>query len=173
MPRKRDPNEPIGPTPLVLEGEAKAAVQALIIDQMSNGKTLSAICRQDGMPSRRTVYDWIRDDEAFAAAMNDARDLGADAIAEEALEIADTTEEGIELEIGAEGNKKEKRGDMLGHRKLRVETRLKLLAKWHPKRYGDKVVAEHTGPEGGPIKSEAIVNVEAGEAYLRMLNGRS
>ena len=28
---------------------------------------------------------------------------------------------------------------MLGHRKLQVETRLKLLAKWDPKRYGEKL----------------------------------
>jgi hypothetical protein len=31
------------------------------------------------------------------------------------------------------------REDMLGHRKLQIETRLKLLAKWSPKRYGDKL----------------------------------
>ena len=29
--------------------------------------------------------------------------------------------------------------DMLGHRKLQIETRLKLLAKWNPQKYGDKV----------------------------------
>ncbi len=136
--------------------EAVAAIRERIIDQMSNGATLSAICRQDGMPSRRTVYDWIRADADFAKAMDIARDLGADAIAEEALEIADTTEEGVELEISGEDQKretKEKRGDMLGHRKLRVETRLKLLAKWHPKKYGDKVTQEHTGAGGGPIQT--------------------
>ena len=27
---------------------------------------------------------------------------------------------------------------MLGHRKLQIETRLKLLAKWNPKKYGDR-----------------------------------
>ncbi|HXD37446.1 MAG TPA: hypothetical protein VN624_12375, partial [Rhodanobacter sp.] len=35
--------------------------------------------------------------------------------------------------------------DMLGHRKLRIDTRLKLLAKWDPKRYGDKQQLEHSG----------------------------
>jgi hypothetical protein len=28
---------------------------------------------------------------------------------------------------------------MLGHRRLQIETRLKLLSKWDPKRYGDKI----------------------------------
>jgi hypothetical protein len=30
-------------------------------------------------------------------------------------------------------------GDMLGHRKLRIDTRIKLLWKWDPRRYGDKL----------------------------------
>ena len=37
---------------------------------------------------------------------------------------------------------------MLGHRKLQIETRLKLLAKWDPKRYGDKVDLNHGGEVG-------------------------
>jgi hypothetical protein len=31
-----------------------------------------------------------------------------------------------------------KTADMIEHRKLRIETRLKLLAKWNPKKWGDK-----------------------------------
>lgn len=158
MPRKRA-DAPDVKTPLVLEGEAKRATMDRIIEEMSEGTTLSDICRQEGMPKRRTVYDWIREDKEFAAAMDVARDFGADAIAEEALRIADTTEEGIELEVSGTGDKqetKEKRGDMLGHRKLRVETRLKLLAKWHPKKYGEKVTQEHTGPGGGAVQFEKI-----------------
>ena len=46
---------------------------------------------------------------------------------------------------------------MIEHRKLRIDTRLKLLAKWNPKKYGDKLA--HTGPEGdGPI--QAAITVE-------------
>jgi hypothetical protein len=32
--------------------------------------------------------------------------------------------------------------DMLGHRKLQIETRLKLLAKFNPKKYGEYRAAE-------------------------------
>jgi len=38
-----------------------------------------------------------------------------------------------------------KKVEMLGHRKLQIETRLKLLAKWDPKRYGDLQKVEHSG----------------------------
>mgnify|MGYP003348157682 FL=1 len=29
---------------------------------------------------------------------------------------------------------------MLGHRKLQIETRFKLLSKWNPKKYGDRQI---------------------------------
>jgi hypothetical protein len=160
MPRKRDPNKPVGPTPLVLEGDAKRAVQDRICDLIAEGTGLQTICReQPGMPKWRTVYDWIAADPEFAKRMEAARVIGADAIAEEALRIADTPLEGVETETDKNGDTKEKRGDMLGHRRLQVETRLKLLAKWHPKKYGEKVTAEHTGPNGAPIQYERIERV--------------
>lgn len=99
------------------------------------------------MPAWRTVYDWREADPEFAARFARARDAGFDAIAEEALEIADTPQEGIRIETDADGSKTV-REDMLGHRKLRVETRLKLLAKWSPKKYGERVDVAHSGQLG-------------------------
>lgn len=90
-------------------------------------------------------------DPDFATRFARARERGADAIAQEALEIADTPVEGVRKEIGGKDGPKEIYEDMLGHRKLQVETRLKLLAKWFPQKYGDKT--EHTinGPVGVTI----------------------
>ncbi len=90
------------------------------------------------MPAWRTVYDWRREDEDFATRFAGARELGEEAIAQECLAIADTPLIGEETEE-SENGKKVKRGDMLGHRKLQIETRLKLLAKWNPKKWGEKV----------------------------------
>ena len=44
----------------------------------------------------------------------------------------------------------------VGWRRLQIETRLKLLAKWNPKKYGAKQQTELTGPDGGAIKTEAV-----------------
>jgi hypothetical protein len=35
--------------------------------------------------------------------------------------------------------------EWISRSKLRVETRLKLLAKWDPKRYGDRLNLDHSG----------------------------
>lgn len=37
--------------------------------------------------------------------------------------------------------------------KLRIETRLKLLAKWNPKKWGEKVDLNHGGQADNPIKT--------------------
>lgn len=127
--------------------EAKAAIKDEIIDRISNGTTLRSICREDEMPGWVTVYAWKDEDPDFAERFARARELGFDAIAEEALNIADTPVEGIEYEDGPLGSK-QSRKDMLGHRKLQIETRLKLLAKWSPKKYGERVEQHHTGGIG-------------------------
>ena len=110
-----------------------------IATRISAGETLRAICREPGMPAWRTVYDWINQHQDFAARIAQARELGHDAIAEEAMAIADSpmpsTDSGA-TDSGA-----------VAHAKLRVETRLKLLAKWSPKKYGDKQQLEHSVSE--------------------------
>lgn len=89
------------------------------------------------MPGWVTVYNWMEKHPTFAERIARARELGFDAIAEEALEIANTPQVGEETEDDGETVRVRQR-DMLGHRKLQVETRLKLLAKWSPEKYGDR-----------------------------------
>ena len=114
-----------------------------ICARIAEGEPLRKICRDLHMPSWQAVYQWIGKDEDFARRIARARDLGFDAIAEEALEISDTPVVGEETEDDDE-KVKVKRGDMLGHRKLQVETRLKLLAKWCPAKYGEKRAVDLT-----------------------------
>lgn len=131
------------PTPFT--DQQKTDIKNQIVDWISEGMTLREFCRQDGMPSWKTVYQWQNEDEDFKSRFARARIIGFDVIAEEALHIADTPQEGVKYESSALGSK-EIREDMLGHRKLQIETRLKLLAKWDPKRYGDRV--DHTSSDG-------------------------
>ena len=126
-----------------------AATKKLICDQLSEGVSLREICRGKGMPAWRTVYDWMAADEAFTAAIARARDIGYDAIAEQSYELVDQ-----EPERGPDGKIDP---SWVSHIKLRVDHRMKLLAKWSPKKYGDKTTTEHTGADGGPIQARIAV----------------
>jgi len=67
--------------------------------------------------------------------------MGYDWMAEECLEIADdATNDWMEV-YDEEGNVSYKlNGEHVQRSKLRIETRLKLLAKFNPKKYSDKIV---------------------------------
>ena len=108
-------------------------VEDEICRRLSEGETLRAICRDEGMPPWRSVYDWIAQDEGFAARFARAREVGADAIAEETLDILDEPPERTNTEHGDKVD-----SGYVAWQKNRAEQRLKLLAKWFPKKYGDK-----------------------------------
>ena len=114
-----------------------------ICEQLSDGVPLRQICREnEGFPAWRTVYDWMWRDAELSTAIARARDIGYDALAEECLYISDNIQMG-KKKVFTSGAKKEEDSvtvteeDMLGHRKLQIETRLKLLAKFNPKKYGE------------------------------------
>jgi predicted DNA-binding protein YlxM (UPF0122 family) len=88
--------------------------------EICEGKPLRQICREQGV-SKSAVYDWIRDDGEFAGRIARAREIGFDDIAETTLEIADKVTEDP------------------ASRRVRVWTRLQLLAKWDPRRYGERL----------------------------------
>ena len=138
-----------------------------ICARLSKGEPLAEICRDDHMPAVRTVSDWRKAREGFSADFARAREEGFDQIATDCLRIADDTDnDTLFTENGDRPNT-----EWISRSKLRIETRLKLLAKWDPKRYGDKVDINHGGQDGNPIKSETSVTVSAEEAYKRLIDG--
>ncbi len=115
-----------------------------ICQRLGKGEPLAVICRDEHMPSVSTVSNWKRDSADFSAAFARAREEGFDQIAADCLDIADeTSQDTLSTENGDRPNT-----EWLARSKLRIETRLKLLAKWDPKRYGDKVQTEHSGEVG-------------------------
>lgn len=112
-----------------------------ICERISRGEPLAAICRDEGMPGRNTVYDWMAGNEALAGQFARAREKGFDAIAEQCLEIAD--DESHDWALSKKGPVIDEVA--IARARLRVETRLKLLAKWDPKRYGDKLEVDNKG----------------------------
>lgn len=142
---------------------------AKICERLSVGEPLAQICRDDGMPSSNTFRDWCAADEALSIAYARARDEGFDAIAMDALHIADDNSQ--DTRYGKDGQEMPD-SEWISRSKLRVETRLKLLAKWDPKRYGDRVTQELTGPNGGAIQTESRIDMSTlTDEQVRVLAG--
>lgn len=98
-----------------------------ICDELSEGKSLRTVCLQDDMPSRTTVFRWLRVHEGFSDQYTRAKQEAADAMAEELLDIADDDKFDF-LGPGA-----------IARSRLRVDTRKFLMAKMKPKKYGDSI----------------------------------
>lgn len=103
-------------------------------------KSLDKLCKSDDrLPgSAMCVYGWLAKHEDFAAMYARAKAAQAERLAEEMLEIADTPQIGTRQKLGKDGVDTFEE-DMLGHRKLQVDTRKWLLAKLQPRKYGDKL----------------------------------
>jgi hypothetical protein len=139
------------------------ALAAEIAQRISMGEPLRKICRDEHMPHWTVMYDWLAQDDSLSLRVARAREVGYEAMAEETLEIADNFHLGQTQVIDDKGNKVTIE-DMLGHRKLRIETRLKLLACWSPAKYGTKV--QMGGDPNNPLKIEVKTEAEQGLAEL-------
>jgi hypothetical protein len=118
-----------------------------LVEWISVGETLRDWCRKR-VVSPTTVYDWINRDIQLTERIARAREAGEEILAQQCLAIADTPLDGEEVTTKPDGSIETKRGDMLGHRKLQIETRLKLLAKWNPRKWGERQQIEHSGKIG-------------------------
>lgn len=118
-----------------------------ILRRMSAGEPLANICRDDHMPHMSTWRVWCRNDPELDIAHSRARDDGFDVIAADVMNIVDETPEYAVTEGGSRVDT-----GYVQWAKNRAEMRLKLLAKWDFKRYGDKV--DHQSTDGSMSPKE-------------------
>lgn len=110
----------------------------LICSRIAEGESLRSVCRDDGMPSVGAFLKWVSKDDALREQYARARALCLDAMAEDIIDIADTPEIGQKTVSKATGLEITE-GDMVEHRRLRIEARKWLMGKLAPKKYGDKM----------------------------------
>ncbi len=123
-----------------------------ILVRLADGESLNAICKDDGMPAMRTVLYWLDEDEAFLRKYVRAREIQAERMAEDILEIADDGRNDWMARNASDDAGWAFNGEHSARSRLRVESRKWLMSKLAPKKYGDKVTQELTGPAGGPVE---------------------
>lgn len=171
--KKGAPKRPVGRPPEPVPQD----IADRVIAWVESGKPLAELCREPGMPNRRTIGKWRAKDEEFRARFARAREDGFDEIADECLAIADDASNDWMERTGNDGDSLgwQLNGEAVQRSRLRIDTRMQLLARWCPGRYGQKVAiggsasldpikVESAGP---PVPSDA--DLVAGIAKLAEL----
>ena len=123
------------------------AVGDEICRRLAAGESLRSICRDEHMPARSAVQDWVikNSPPGFAVQYTQARDLGLDEIADECQEIVDDGSNDW-MEKHHEGHTAYVvNGEALGRSRLRFDHRRWYLSKLAPKRYGDRTAVDLSG----------------------------
>lgn len=115
-----------------------------ILDRISDGESLRKICCDARMPCQTTVYRWLRENEAFQQQYAHARELQADTLFDETIDIADDgsndwMERHTEDNVGWKEN-----GEAIRRSQLRIDTRKWIAGQLRPKVYGPRVQQDHT-----------------------------
>jgi hypothetical protein len=106
-----------------------------ICDELTIGKSMRQICEEEGFPDRRTVLRWLAENQDFASRCARAREMQADLMDDKILEAAESCDE-----------------ENYQSTKVKISAYQWRASKLAPKKYGERIQAEHTGPDGGPLQ---------------------
>lgn len=118
--------------------------------QVANGKTLRQIGAFFGVDAG-TILKWIAETPEFTQQYARARDSAADLFETEIIEAA--------MSVGPETAAADR---------VKIDALKWVAARRAPKKYGDRVAQEISGPEGSAVKVD--VNMTAEDAYKRLLD---
>jgi hypothetical protein len=139
---------------------------AEVCRRISDGESLRQVCRDESMPSTSTVLKWARELPEFSQQYAKAREDLLEHWAEEITDIADDgSNDWIKREHESGRLDLVPDSEHINRSRLRVDTRKWLLSKLAPKKYGERVAAELSGPDGKPI---AVADVSEAE-YARRI----
>lgn len=134
--------------------EFKQEVADAINERIADGESLRAICQNEAMPAKSTVFKWLSQNQGFADQYARAREEQAETLAAEIVEIADEECTMVRSAKHPSVNGEDDDGDLevvfdataVARNRLRVDARKWVAAKLKPKVYGDKI--EHGGAVG-------------------------
>lgn len=110
-----------------------------ICERLADGESLRAICSEEEMPNKATVFRWLSKHTEFSDQYARARDEQAETLFDEILDIADDgRNDWMEKNFGEETRWVEN-GEVLRRSQLRIDARKWMAGKLKPKKYSDKL----------------------------------
>lgn len=113
-----------------------------ICKRIADGESLRSICKDEGMPNRSTVHEWLLDEskKEFSDQYEIACNVRAETMFDEIIDIADNGEfDEIERQREDGSTITTVNTEYIQRSRLRVDTRKWYLSKVLPKKFGDKL----------------------------------
>lgn len=132
-----------------------------ILELIASGRSLREICKQENIPSRKTIHEWIQQDrESFRDRYALAKEQGCDEIADEVFDISDNASNDW-----MESNDPENPGyrfnvEHVQRSRLRVDARKWYLSKIAPKKYGEASTTKITGDAENPLVTKNVTSID-------------
>lgn len=120
-----------------------------ICERIADGESLRSICRDASMPDKATVFRWLDDKPEFRDQYARAREVQADHMADEIVEISDEAAY-EDIKVGKKVIGVRFDATAVARNKLRVDARKWVAAKLKPKVYGNAVTVK--GDPNNPLQ---------------------
>lgn len=121
----------------------------IVLERIAQGGARSALANvlqdDENLPGLTTWFKWLRERPSLAVDYTRACEARSEIKAAEIEEIADTPQLGEKITVKGDGSVEVVTGDMIEHRKLRIETRKWANSHLNPKKYTPKTAIEHSG----------------------------
>lgn len=140
-----------------------------ILEQIATtSKSLKTICEDETLPSVRTIFRWLRDNDEFRQQYTRAKEEQADFLIEEMVDICDDGTNDFMTIVKGDQEYTVENKEWTSRSKLRVETRKWIASKLKPKKYSDKTSHEITGKDGAPLNTPPtfIIQTVAADAPI-------
>jgi CRISPR/Cas system-associated endonuclease Cas3-HD len=117
--------------------------------------SMKSICEQLDIPVG-TVLAWLHREPTFQEKYARAKEMQADLLAEEILDIADDGSNDFMTIVKGDQEYEVENKEFVNRSRLRVDSRKWIASKLKPKKYGDRITQEITGANGGPLQITGI-----------------
>lgn len=136
-----------------------------ICDRLADGESLRTICADVDMPNKGTVMRWLASSKALSDQYARAREMQADALFDEVLDIADDARNDWMESRGDNDAGWVANGEHIQRSRLRIDARKWMAGKLRPKVYGERLAigGDESAPAIRHVIERRIVRPNSGD----------
>mgnify|MGYP001589990986 CR=1 FL=1 len=139
-----------------------------ICQQIASGMSLRSVCLPEDMPERHTVIRWVLGQidvdgvKEFSTQYTQAREAQYELMFDECLDIADDASNDYMKRQRKDGTEYDAvDNEVIQRSKMRIDTRLTILERMKPKKYGKTETVDHKSTDGTMSPPPTVIELVA------------